>query len=165
RNIISATRDSRHRDIKSFGQNDHDGFCTSRKTTCGHEATSRRQVAVEGNMQRYPVSGARPNLCSVGPDSGSGAVACIVPLEQARRFSALGPRKTTVGQEETVPTLGQLRSLDRAYRRLSTILFDDEAIPRINRQVLGITEAENERVPCQAQRTRQVYTESAQAGT
>src|SRR2546422_2859953 len=116
-------------------------------------------------MQRFPVSGARPNLCSVGPDSGSGAVACIVPLEQARRFSTLGPRKTTVGQEEIVPTLGQLRSLARAYRRLSTLLFDDDAIPRINRQVLGITEAENKRVPCRAQRTEQVYTQSAQEGT
>src|SRR2546422_10229693 len=154
-----------HRDIKSFGQSDHNDFCTSRKTTCGHEAASRWQVAVEVNRQRYPVSGARPNLCSVGPDSSSRAVSCAVPLEPGRQFSALGPRKTTVGQEETVPTLGQLRSLDRAYRRLSTILFDDEAIPRINRQVLGITEAENKRVPCQAQRTRRVYTESAQAGT
>ena len=45
--------------------------------------------------------------------------------------------KTTVDREETVPTLGQLRSLARAYRRLSTILFDDDAIPRINRASLG----------------------------
>src|SRR5207249_5175691 len=101
----------------------------------------------------------------MGPNSGSRAVSCVVPLEPGRQFSALGPRKTTVGQEETVPTLGQLRSLDRAYRRLSTILFDDEAIPRIDRQVLGIAEAENERVPCRAQRTGQVYTDSAQEGT
>src|SRR2546422_11457306 len=89
-----------HRDIKSFGQSDHNDFCTSRKTSCGHEATSRRQVAVEDNKQRYPVSGTRPNLCSVGPNSSSRALPYFVPLEQARRFSTLGPRKTTVGQEE-----------------------------------------------------------------
>src|SRR3989442_666482 len=165
RNIISKNRDPRHGNINSLGQGEHNDFCTSRKTSCGHEATSRRQVAVEDNKQRYPVSGTRPNLCSVGPNSSSRALPYFVPLEQARRFSTLGPRKTTVERGETVPTLGQFRSFDCAYRRLSTLLFDDEAIPRIDRQVLGITEAENKRVPCRAQRTEQVYTQSAQEGT
>src|SRR2546428_14053018 len=70
-----------------------------------------------------------------------------------------------MGREEVVHTLGQLRRFPRSDRRLSALLFDDEAVPRIHRQVMGITEAEYEKVPCREQRAGQVDAEAVEEGT
>src|SRR2546422_3851847 len=70
-----------------------------------------------------------------------------------------------MGREEVVHTLGQLRRFPRSDRRLSALLFDDEAVPRIHRQVMGITEAEYEKVPCQEPRAGQVDAEAVEEGT
>src|SRR2546426_9840254 len=70
-----------------------------------------------------------------------------------------------MGREEVVHTLGQLRRFPRSDRRLSALLFDDEAVPRIHRQVMGLTEAEYEKVPRREPRAGQADAAAAEEGT
>ena len=67
----------------------------------------------------------------MGPDRGRRAVPYVVSLEQGWPFSFVGLVRTAVESEGTLPTLGEFRGFDSAYRRLPALLLDDETLPRI----------------------------------